>query len=58
MKKKIYVTGAVLRKEGKILAAKRGNDKSLGGFGSFQAEKLRKEKLRKKHLQENSKKSF
>lgn len=40
MKKKIYVTGAVLRKEGKILAAKRGNGKSLGGFWEFPGGKI------------------
>lgn len=40
MKKKIYVTGAVLRKDGKILAAKRGKNKSMGGFWEFPGGKI------------------
>ncbi|WKD61589.1 CTP pyrophosphohydrolase [Corynebacterium ciconiae DSM 44920] len=40
MKKTIRVTGAVLQRDGKILAAQRGQDKSLGGFWEFPGGKI------------------
>ncbi|WP_151640392.1 (deoxy)nucleoside triphosphate pyrophosphohydrolase [Corynebacterium sp. 11A] len=40
MKKTIRVTGAVLQRDGKILAAQRGQGKSLGGFWEFPGGKI------------------
>lgn len=40
MTKRIYVTGAVLVREGLILAAKRGEGKSLGGYWEFPGGKI------------------
>lgn len=40
MKKRIQVTGAALVKDGKILAARRGGEKSLAGFWEFPGGKI------------------
>lgn len=40
MKKRIPVVGAVLIQDGKVLAAKRGADKSMGGYWEFPGGKI------------------
>lgn len=40
MKKRIPVTGAVIVKDGKVLCAQRGPEKSLGGYWEFPGGKI------------------
>lgn len=51
MKKEIRVVGAVIEKDGLILCAQRGMDKSLGGFWEFPGGKIEERETPQKALE-------